>query len=511
MNKIKTTLTLFFVLSIVNVFAQTKLIVHTEDAETKINKEIYGHFAEHLGHCIYGGIYVGEDSDISNVRGFRDDVIGALKEMNIPLLRWPGGCFADTYHWKDGIGPREDRPTIVNVHWGGVTEDNSFGTHEFLDFCELIEAEPYININVGSGTVQEASEWVEYVTSSNISPMTDLRKENGREDPWDVKYWGIGNENWGCGGNMTPEYYADLYNRFASYCYGDIYRIAGGPNSFDYNWMDVLMKKTANRSHLIQGVSLHYYTIQTGDWGDKGAATNFTEKEWIETLSQTLRMETLVSRHSTIMDKYDPDKRIGLIVDEWGNWFNVEEGTNPGFLYQQNSLRDALVAGINLNIFNNHADRVKMSNIAQMVNVLQSVILTREDEMVLTPTYYLFKMYSAHQDATLVPTLLNTKDYTFGEETVPKIHTSASTKDNVLSISLINLDPNNAELVEIDITGNKYQNANGQIITATKLDAFNDFGKYESVVLSDFDVDKPNGGTLTVELPAKSVVLLQLK
>lgn len=494
-----------------SVYGQSTLTLHTEDAETKINKEIYGHFAEHLGRCIYGGIYVGENSDIPNIRGFRDDVIGALKDMEIPLLRWPGGCFADTYHWKDGIGPREKRPSIVNVHWGGVTEDNSFGTHEFLDFCELIGAEAYININVGSGTVQEASEWVEYVTSSNKSPMTELRKKNGREDPWDVKYWGIGNENWGCGGNMTPEYYSDLYNRFASYCRGNLYRIAGGPNSFDYNWMDVIMERTTRHRHLVQGVSLHYYTIQTGNWGDKGSATGFGEQEWISTMDQTLRMETLVSRHSTIMDKYDPQKQIGLVVDEWGNWFNVEEGTNPGFLYQQNSLRDALVAGINLNIFNNHADRVKMANIAQMVNVLQSVILTQDDEMVLTPTYYLFKMYSVHQDATLVPLNLKTGNYSFGGKSVPNVNASASTKDGVLSITLVNLDPNNSENVEISITGKDYNTANGQIITADNMDDYNDFGMNEKVNLQDFEVKKPKAGKLTVQLPSKSVVLVQIQ
>lgn len=511
MNKRKLTLTFLLAAIASFTFAQSKLVLHPEDADTKINKEIYGHFAEHLGQCIYGGIYVGEDSDIPNIRGFRDDIIGALKEMKIPVLRWPGGCFADTYHWKDGIGPRESRPSIVNVHWGGVTEDNSFGTHEFLDFCELIDAEPYININVGSGTVQEASEWVEYVTSSNMSPMTELRKKNGREEPWDVKYWGIGNENWGCGGNMTPEYYSDLYNRFASYCRGDLYRIAGGPNVDDYNWMEVLMQKTTRHRGLAQGVSLHSYTIQTGNWGDKGNATQFGEKEWIETFAQTLKMENLVQRHSTIMDKYDPQKNVGLIVDEWGNWFNVEEGTNPGFLYQQNSLRDALVAGINLNIFNNHADRVKMANIAQMVNVLQSVILTKDDEMVLTPTYYVFKMFSVHQDAMLVPSKLSTGEYSFGGKTVPNVQASASAKNGVLSVTLVNLDPNNSETVDIAITGNSYTSASGQIVTSDKMNDYNDFGRNETVSLKDFDVAKPDKGKLSVKLPSKSVVLVQLK
>lgn len=488
---------------------QTKVTLHADQAKTQINKEIYGHFAEHLGHCIYGGIYVGEESDIPNVRGFREDVIGALIDMKIPLLRWPGGCFADTYHWKDGLGPRENRPSIVNTNWGGVTEDNSFGTHEFLDFCDLIDAEPYININVGSGTVQEASEWVEYVNSSNKSPMTDLRKKNGREEPWKVKYWGIGNENWGCGGHMTPEYYADLYNRFATYCHGDIYRIAGGPNVADYNWMEVLMRKTTRHRQLVNGVSLHNYTFTNG-WNSKGSATDFTEKGWASVLENTLKMETLVQKHSAIMDKYDPQKNIGLIVDEWGDWFDVEEGTNPGFLYQQNTLRDALVAGINLNIFNNHADRVKMSNIAQAVNVLQSVILTKEDKMVLTPTYYVFKMYSVHQNAKLVPTDLETSTYKFEGKSLPTVQISASKKDHKVSITLCNLNPNASESVEINLGEMEYKAASGQIITANKMNDYNDFGSDEKVSLKSFATAKPKKGTLKVELPAKSVVLIQL-
>lgn len=491
-------------------FAQSTFNLMTQKAETKINKEIYGHFAEHLGNCIYGGIYVGEDSEIANTRGFRNDVIGALKDMHIPLLRWPGGCFADTYHWKDGIGPKEARPSIVNIHWGGVTENNSFGTHEFLDFCDLIQAEPYINLNVGSGTVQEASEWVEYVTSANLSPMTELRKQNGREEPWNVKYWGIGNENWGCGGHMTPEYYADLYNRFASYCHGNIYRIAGGPNIDDYNWMEVLMRKTTRHRHLVQGVSLHYYTF-TNSWSDKGHATDFGEKEWISVMNNTLRMAPLIQKHSAIMDKYDPEKKIGLIVDEWGNWFNVEDGTNPGFLYQQNTLRDALVAGINLNIFNNHADRVKMSNIAQTANVLQSVILTKGDKMVLTPTYYVFKMYAVHQEALAVPIKAETTKYTFGDKTVPTIDISASVKENILSVSLCNLNPNTSEEVTLTIDDEKFAKASGQIITSDKMNNYNDFDKAETVNIKEFKVGKVKNGKLTVNIPSKSVVLIQIQ
>ncbi|MEL7587047.1 MAG: alpha-N-arabinofuranosidase [Prolixibacteraceae bacterium] len=490
---------------------QTKVTLHTDQAKTTISKDIYGHFAEHLGRCIYGGIYVGDESPIPNIRGFREDVIGALKDMKIPVLRWPGGCFADTYHWKDGIGAKHKRPSIVNVHWGGVTEDNSFGTHEFLDFCDLISTEPYINLNVGSGTVQEASEWVEYVTSSNLSPMTELRKQNGRDKPWNVKFWGIGNENWGCGGNMTPEYYADLYNRFATYCHGDLYRIAGGPNVDDYNWMEVVMQKVARHRHLVQGISLHNYTIGTGSWQDKGSATEFDEKGWFSTLKSTLRMDELIRRHSSVMDRYDPEKRIGLIVDEWGNWFNVEPGTNPGFLYQQNTLRDALVAGINLNIFNNHAGRVRMANIAQTVNVLQAVILTKGDEMVLTPTYFVFKMYSVHQNATLIPLNLETGDYEAGGQSVPAVSASASLKDGVVSVTLCNLNPNKAESIDLTITGQDFTTAKGEIVTAQNMNDYNDFGGEEKVSLKPFEVKKPKGGKLSLELPSKSVVLIQLK
>ena len=331
-------------------------------------------------------------------------------------------------------------------------------------------------------------------------------RQEGKE-----KYWGIGNENWGCGGNMSPEYYADLYKRFATFTHGNLYKIACGPSEGDYNWMDVVMQKTARNRGLMQGISLHKYTIQTRNWGDKGNATGFGEKEWFETLHETLDMETLVTRHSTIMDKYDPGKRVGLIVDEWGNWFNVEPGTNPGFLYQQNSLRDALVAGVNLNIFNNHADRVKMANIAQMVNVLQAVILTKGDEMVLTPTYYVFKMYSVHQDASLVPAHIETGKYSYEGKSVPKVHASSSVKDGVLSVTLCNLDPNNSEQVEIVIPGNEYASATGQIITAQHLNDYNNFGKIENVSIKEFSVAKPKGGKLSVNLPSKSVVLVQLQ
>jgi alpha-N-arabinofuranosidase len=488
--------------------AQNKIIVHADQPGSKIDKAIYGQFAEHLGHCIYGGIYVGEKSDIPNTNGFRLDVVGALKELKVPLVRWPGGCFADTYHWKDGIGPKADRSSIINVHWGGVTEDNSFGTHEFLNFCELIGADPYICLNVGSGTVQEAADWIEYVTSTNESPITKLRKKNGREKPWNVKYWSAGNETWGCGGNMRPEYYADLYRQYASYMRAPgIYKIASGANSEDYKWMEVLMKEAGR---MMNGISLHYYTVPQ-DWNKKGSATQFDEATWFTTLQKTLKMEELVTKHSAIMDKYDPAKKVGLLVDEWGNWFDVEPGTNPGFLFQQNTMRDALVAGINLNIFNNHSDRVRMSNIAQMINVLQSVILTKDKEMVLTPTYYVFKMYNVHQDATMLPIEIKCGKYTSGTNSIDAINASASIKDGVISITLCNLDPVHSQEISFDIQGHKFAAVSGKIVTADKINAYNDFGKKEEVSMADFKNAKLSKGMVEATIPAKSVVLIQLK
>jgi len=510
MKKTSIFLTTLMVCIGIHAMAQNKIIAHTDGASTKISKEIYGHFAEHLGHCIYGGIYVGDTSKIPNTNGYRTDVVGALKEMKIPVLRWPGGCFADTYHWMDGVGPKNERASIVNVHWGGVTEDNSFGTHEFLDFCELINTEPFVSLNVGSGTVREASEWVEYVTSSNKSPMTDLRKKNGRTEPWKVKFWGIGNETWGCGGEMTAEYYSDIYRQYAGFARGASYKIACGASDSQYDWTETLMKNTQNKQHLIQGLSLHYYTI-THDWTYKGSATNFTEEEWFTTLSKTLFMDEIITKHSTIMDKYDPGKKIGLVVDEWGNWFEVEPGTNPGFLFQQNTLRDALVAGINLNIFNNHSDRVQMANIAQSINVLQSVILTKDDKMVLTPTYYVFKMYAVHQDATLIPLNLTSESYEFNKKSIPAVNASASIKDGVVSITLCNLNPNKTAVTEFTLTGQDFTSATAQIVTSANMADYNDFDKAEKVNIKPFTVNKPKNGNLKIELPAKSVVLIQLK
>lgn len=492
---------------------EAKLIVHASEGQHIISKHIYGHFSEHLGRCIYGGIWVGEDSKIPNINGYRKDVFEALKKLNIPNLRWPGGCFADEYHWKDGIGPREERPEMINTHWGGVVEDNSFGTHEFLNFCELLGTEPVICGNVGSGTVEEMSDWVEYINFDGKSPLSEQRKANGRDSSWGIKYWGVGNESWGCGGNMTPEFYADQYRRYATYArnYGEnrLYKIAGGANSWDLNWTEVLMKNIPNR--MMDGISLHYYTVPH-TWSKKGPATGFDEEDYFITLKKAGEMDRLIQQHSTIMDKYDKNKRIALVVDEWGNWFDVEPGTNPGFLYQQNSLRDALSAGMTLNIFNNHADRVKMANIAQTVNVLQAIILTNENGIVLTPTYHVFDLYQPHMDAKLLPYFLESPDYLFEEDAQKALSVSCSrSQDGTVNITMVNIDPQNVISLSCDIVGLDGKKVSGSIISSDKINDYNTFEESETVKVEEFKDMKISKGKLNAKIPAKSVILIQVK
>lgn len=487
-------------------------ITNPENAPT-INKNIYGHFAEHLGRSIYGGFFVGDTSKIPNTNGVRNDVVAALKKLKIPNLRWPGGCFADTYHWKDGIGPKESRPTIVNQWWGGVTEDNSFGTHDFLNLCELLETEPYLAGNVGSGSVQELTDWVQYVNFSGKSPMSDLRVKNGRKEPWKVKIWGVGNEAWGCGGNMTADYYAGEYRKYATFMSdwsnsGGLMRVASGANSGDYNWTETLMKNIPG--NMLGGVALHHYSVI--DWGKKGDGVDFNEELYFKTIQQALKMEELVTKHSAIMDKYDPEQKIALVVDEWGGWYDVEKGSNPGFLYQQNTMRDAVLAGATLNIFNNHAERVRMANLAQCVNVLQAVILTDKAKMILTPTYHVMQMYNVHQDAKLLPLTLNSPLYTYNGETLPALSASASKdKNGVVHISLVNVDSKKENKIEIDLKELEIKNVSGTIITSTKLQDHNTFDNPTKILpkaLKGFEIKK---GKLEIVIPPFSVVTLEGK
>jgi alpha-N-arabinofuranosidase len=486
----------------------------------KISRHIYGHFAEHLGRCIYDGFWVGEGSPIPNTRGIRKDIVEALKKIKTPNLRWPGGCFADEYHWKDGIGPRESRPTTINTHWGGVLENNHFGTHEFFDLCKQLGCEPYICGNVGSGTIQEMAKWVEYITFHGKSTMADLRRKNGREDPWKIKYWAIGNENWGCGGNMTAEYYADLYCRYSTYCRdysgNKLYKVACGPVGeypleWVLDWVDVLMKKTLSKlgfGSMIHGLALHYYTRA----GIGASATKFNENKWLLTMEKALYMEELIIKISEIMEKYDPNKNIDLIIDEWGTWWRVEKGTKPGFLYQQNTMRDALVASLSLDIFNRHCDRVHMANIAQTVNVLQAMVLTKDEEMIFTPTYHVFEMYKVHQEASLLP--MNIKSEIYKHE-LPSIHASASLDDNGKShISLCNIDPNNeiGVLIEFSQTDLEHKNCKARILRGDQMNSHNTFESPEIIKPVEFNSANFNVGKnqINFKMPSMAIMVIEI-
>lgn len=496
---------------------KAEVVVRTDISTAQISKHIYGHFAEHLGHCIYDGIWVGEKSTIPNIKGYRTDIVEALKKINIPNLRWPGGCFADEYHWMDGIGPRDKRPKMVNTNWGGVTEDNSFGTHEFLNYCELLGTEPYVCGNVGSGTVEEISKWVEYMTFDGESPMASLRRQNGREKPWKVSFFGVGNENWGCGGNMTPDFYADQYKRYSTFCrdYGDnkLKKIAGGAGGDDYNWTEVLMKNAASK---MWGLSLHYYAVPYG-WSDprgKGSATKFNDQEYFIQMKNALFMDEMVSKHTAIMDKYDPQKKVAFCVDEWGAWYDVEPGSNPGFLLQQNTLRDAMLCAATMNIFHKHADRIKMANIAQMVNVLQALILTKDDKMVLTPTYHIYDMYKVHQDAQNLPVEVLSPNFTFQFQSLPALSVSASKdKNGAIHVSLVNIDPRNDidASIALKAISNTAKVVSGSILTGADVAACNTFENPNVIVPANFKEAKMSKGQLTMVVPAKSVITVEIK
>lgn len=461
---------------------------------------------------------MGEDSDIPNENGMRKDVVEALKEIQVPVLRWPGGCFADEYHWKDGIGPKEKRKKMINTHWGGVVEDNSFGTHEFMELCRQLGCKTYINGNLGSGTVQEMSEWVEYMTFDGVSPMADLRKENGHEEPWKVDYFGVGNENWGCGGNMRPEFYGDMYRRYQTYVRSynskqPVSKIACGANADDYHWTDKVLEATFdNGNGFMNGLSLHYYTLPTGDWSKKGSALEFDDKSWYRTLKATLKMETLIKRHSAIMDQYDPEKKIGMVIDEWGTWYDVEPGTNPGFLYQQNTMRDALVAGINLNLFNKNCDRVKMANIAQMVNVLQSVILTEGEKMVKTPTWHVFSLYKAHQDGELVESSIETQAVGVEKEyEIPDLSESVSLgKDGKLHVTLTNASLTEDKEIEGVFAETDIKSVKAMILT-NEMHAHNTFENPDTVHTAEFEKITVSGSKVKFTIPACSVMHVEVE
>ncbi|MEQ9022832.1 MAG: alpha-L-arabinofuranosidase C-terminal domain-containing protein [Pseudomonadales bacterium] len=496
--------------------ADTRIEILADQPGPVINKDIYGQFMEHLGRGIYEGIWVGEDSDIPNTLGFRNDVIGALKDLHVPVLRWPGGCFADQYHWRDGIGPRDKRPVTLNKNWGGVTENNHFGTHEYFQLEEMLGADAYVNINVGTGTVGEAADWLEYMTSDSRSSLANLRRANGREEPWQVSHVGIGNETWGCGGTMTPEYYASVFKHYATFAKAaggqEPIVVASGYSDESTEWTEAILTGVPDIFSMSYGaISHHFYTVPSGNFSNKGPSTGFGEDEWFSTLFNTLRMRHILEANVAVLDEHDPENSVAFYVDEWGTWYDVEEGETPGFLYQQNTIRDAVVAALNMNLFHEYAERVQMTNIAQMVNVLQAMILTDKEQMVLTPTYHVYRMYVPFQDATSIPLDIREESrYEFDGESIPRVSaTAARSIDGKLYIALVNSHASAPEDIEVELPDD-IGSASGQLLAGDRMDARNSFDNPGRVAPVDVNY-LAEQGRLSLRIPARSVTVLELE
>jgi len=497
---------------------RVQISVDASQPGAKISRNIFGQFAEHLGHGIYEGIWVGPDSSIPNTRGIRNDVVAALRAIKVPDVRWPGGCFADEYHWRNGVG--SPRTVTLNPNWGGVTEPNTFGTNEFMDFIDQIGASAYVSVNVGSGTPKEAAEWLEYLTAAQPTTLAKERAANGHSAQWKVGFLGIGNESWDCGGNMSADYYLSqlkIYSRFVRNYNPDqqardqMLKIAVGPGDNTTEWTETIMKAWQNRhwSWDIDGLSIHSYTVP--HWPPSYKSEGFGEAEYAQILKTTLQMEDLVSRQSAVMDKYDPQKKVALVVDEWGAWYAPLAGTNPGFLVQQNSLRDAILASLNLNIFARHAARVRMSNIAQMINVLQSMIITEKEKMLLTPTYYVYKMYVPFQDATFVPVSFEAGARKYGDITLPRVDALAA-KDAAgkLWLEITNLDPNEPVDIDVSFAGIMAKSAEGETLTAPRVDSVNTFDAPDTVTPKQIAA-KVETGKLSLKLEPKSVTVVAVE
>ncbi len=491
---------------------EVSVTVRADQPGPVINPNVYGQFAEHLGAGIYEGVWVGEKSSIPNTHGYRNDVVAALKALKVPVVRWPGGCFADEYHWRDGIGPREKRPVKVNTHWGGVAETNEFGTHEFMGFAELIGTKVYISGNVGSGSPQEMADWMEYMTSDTVSTLANERRKNGRDKPWDVHFFGIGNETWGCGGNMRAPYYADLFRQYATYVKAPRGKrpviVASGGHGASSEWVDVLTK---NVERDMDAISHHYYTLPTGSWEKKGNSLGFPESEWISTLQRTLLIDSYIANNVKVLEQNDPKGKVAFYVDEWGTWYSPEPGREPGFLWQQNSLRDALVAALNFHVFHSYAKRVQMTNIAQMVNVLQAMILTDGPRMTLTPTYHAFEMYIPFQGATYLPTEINAPTYAFEQTSVPAVTvTAARDTSGRLQLGLVNLDPKREAVVTTTVSGADVKGAAGRVLTAKTMDAHNTVDQPNAVKPEPINARR-SGNKIVLRLPPKSVTVVELR
>jgi len=480
---------------------EARLTVAQEAAGPRIEPTVYGHFVEHLGSGVYGGLWVGPESDIPNTRGWRNDVVQSLRRIGVPVMRWPGGCFADDYDWRDGIGDPAQRPKRPNRWWGGV-DTNRVGTHEFMDLAEQLGSEAYIAGNMGSMPPRAMSQWLEYMTADSNSTLADERRRNGRDKPWKLKYFGVGNESWGCGGNMRAEFQADMHKRYATFLSApDLVRVASGDGQGDDRLVDVLMERAGWQ---MEAFTLHYYTMPM-EGQKKLPALGFDTVAWAKTLKNALGIEDRIVAVSRIMDKHDAAKRVALYVDEWGTWFEGEPGKSA--LYQQSSLRDAMVAALSFNVFHRHTDRVKMANIAQMVNVLQALALTDGPRMVLTPTYHVFDLYQPFKGATPLAAKLDAPRWRSGDVELPSVETSvARAADGSTLLALVNLDPARPARVATNLKGQ----ASGRMLTAATMDAHNTFAQPRAVVPAPYTARAGAQG-LVLDVPPKTIVVVSVR
>ena len=503
-----------------------RVVVVPGEVVGEINPYLHGHFAEHLGELVYPGICVPEDGAIPNTAGIRDDVAAALRPLGIPVLRWPGGCFADDYHWRDGIGPLDRRPLRLNRHWGMTAESGAFGTHEFVRFCRTIGAEPYFAANVGSGTPGELRDWVEYCNFAGSSSLADERRRNGAGEPFGVRFWGIGNENWGCGGNLGPEHYAEEFCRFRGYAsdYSGtrVQGIACGQNNADWEWtrrfFEHVHHSHGNRLRLVQGYAAHYYC------GTAGTATEYTDAQWLELLARAFAVEGVVTGCRELMDEHDPERKIPLLLDEWGAWHPVEAGKPERGLYQQNTMRDACVAALTLDLFHAHADKLLMANIAQLINVLQALLLVEEDRCVRTPTYHVFDLYRPHKGASAVRLETFAEPVTDGGSSADwcrgrylhrgpfalrAVQGSASMREDALCVTAVNTHPTEPVDLDVELHGARWGEVEAVTLGTGDIRGYNTFDDPERVRLGEATTIQASDGRVRSMMPPGAILRLR--
>ena len=517
--------------------ADATVQIFVDDPGARIAPEIYGHFTEHIGGVIYDGVWVGEKSKIRNVGGIRTELVERMNRIKVPILRWPGGCFADSYDWKDGIGPQAQRPRRTNfwevdpeaerLHETGaqIFEPNSFGTDEFARFCRLTNAQPYLAANLRSASALEFDHWVEYCNSpAGSTTLADMRKTNGSAAPYGVMYWGVGNESWGCGGSFAPEEYASEFRRYTNWIpkFGvDLQLIGAGPNSNDRDWTHKFFEEVFTGAHAyhnpqFSGWSVHHYASNlsrgkiTNNFHEAhGKALDFDATDWYELMRETARVEEIMQDQWAIMGQFDPRHHVKLVVDEYGPWYHQGSEVDPTHLFgQQITVRDALATAMSLDIFNRHADKVSVATCAQLVNNLNALFLCHGDKFLSTPNFYVFEMYAAHQGAQSLPVEFGAHSIHYDRDGKDAsfwgLGGSASLKGKTVTLTMVNPSVKAPRETQIALRGGTAASATGTVLASDDMHAHNTFDRPDTVQSRPLTVTAA-GEILNVTLPAASV------